>query len=116
MEVLKSKSEYRQERISVAVNAILDELGLPETDLHQRSLAAFKRGDFDYVKDLSAMHLNDFYCKSLGELVAVYEPNQRNNIALILASSGRAAADFVRQKVLLRLGALNAKTLCLIKD
>jgi hypothetical protein len=107
MEVLKAKQS--PEKISLAVNAIIDELGEPKNSLHELALNAFKRGDYDYVKDLAAIHLNDFYCKCLGRLVEIY--SSQPNIALILAESGTAAADFVREKALIRLGAVNAKIL-----
>ncbi len=95
-------TEFTTERVSSAVQAILDVLGEPETDLHRQALAAFQSGDHQRVKRLAASNLSDYYCKSLGYLGGALKLTP--NTDTILAESARAAAAFVEEKTLHQLG------------
>jgi hypothetical protein len=97
------------ERVNQAVHAILETLGEPENDLHNQALEAFLRQDYQLVKRLAATNLSDFYCKSLGYLGGALKLTP--NTDTILAESARAAADFTREKTLVRLGDEIAKAL-----
>jgi hypothetical protein len=102
-------TELNLERVNKAVNAILETLGSPENDLHELALSAFQRGDYQLVKRLAATNLSDSYCKALGYLGGALKLTP--NTDTILAESARAAADFVREKTLARLGIEIAKAL-----
>jgi hypothetical protein len=77
-------------------------LGTPETELHRKALAAFQDGDYQTVKRLASTHLSDYFCKALGYLGGALKLTP--NTDTILAESARAAADFVKEKTLTRLG------------
>lgn len=96
-------TELNPERVNQAVNAILIVLGEPESDLHREALSAFHKGDYQIVKRLAATNLSDYYCKALGYLGGALKLTP--NTDTILAESARAAADFVREKTLIQLGA-----------
>lgn len=102
-------SELTLDRVQSAVNAILTTLGKPENELHRRALAAFESGDHQAVKRLAATNLSDYYCKALGYLGGALKLTP--NTDTILAESARAAADFVREKTLVHLGAEIEKAL-----
>lgn len=95
-------TELTLEKVTQAVNAILETLGSPETDLHNKALAAFQSGDHQTVKRLAATNLSDYYCKALGYLGGALKLTP--NTDTILAESARAASDFVKEKALARLG------------
>jgi hypothetical protein len=103
------KAELTLERVNQAVNAILEVLGKPETNLHSEALEAFQHGNYQHVKRLASTNLSDYYCKSLGYLGGALKLTP--NTDTILAESARAAADFAREKTLIRLGAEIAKAL-----
>ncbi len=94
--------EFTQERVQKAVNAILEILGEPEIDLHKEARLAFEEGNHQYVKRLAATNLNDYYCKALGYLGGALKLTP--NTDTILAESARAAADFLREQTLIKLG------------
>lgn len=94
--------ELTKERVQQAVNAILETLGEPKTDLHQEALTAFNSGNYGVVKRLASTNLSDCYCKSLGYLGSALKLTP--NTDTILAESARAAADFIRDHTLERLG------------
>ena len=102
-------TEFSLERVTQAVDAILETLGEPATDLHRQALSAFKVGDYQRVKRLASTNLSDYYCKALGYLGGALKLTP--NTDTILAESARAAADFLREKALARLGAEIAKAL-----
>lgn len=102
-------TELNLERVNNAVSAILTTLGEPETDLHHETLSAFRKGDYQVVKRLAATNLTDYYCKALGYLGGALKLTP--NTDTILAESARAAADFTREKTLVRLGAEISKAL-----
>ncbi len=102
-------TELTLERVNQAVNAIIETLGKPENDLHKEALEAFQRADYQIVKRLAATNLNDYYCKALGYLGGALKLTP--NTDTILAESARAAADFTREKTLVKLGVEIAKAL-----
>lgn len=102
-------TELSAERVDAAINAILETLGEPETDLHRKALAAFQSGDHQTVKRLASTNLSDYYCKALGYLGGALKLTP--NTDTILAESARAAADFIKEKTLIRLGTEIAKAL-----
>ncbi|BAS60446.1 MULTISPECIES: hypothetical protein [Leptolyngbya] len=108
MEVTQS-SELTLEKVNQAVAAILETLGNPETELHNRALAAFQSGDHQTVKRLASTHLSDYYCKALSYLGGALKLTP--NTDTILAESARSAADHVKEKALDRLGAEIEKAL-----
>lgn len=101
--------ELTLERVSQAVDAIIEILGKPENSLHSEALEAFGRRDYQTVKRLASTNLSDYYCKSLGYLGGALKLTP--NTDTILAESARAAADFMREKTLTKLGAEIAKAL-----
>jgi hypothetical protein len=102
-------TEPTMERVNRAIEAILETLGKPENNLHSEALSAFHRGEYQTVKRLAAINLSDCYCKSLGYLGGALKLTP--NTDTILAESARAAADFVREKTLARLGSKLAEAL-----
>ena len=104
-----SITEPTLERVNQAVQAILDTLGQPETELHSKALTAFQSSDHATVKRLAAINLSDYYCKALVYLGGALKLTP--NTDTILAESARAAADFTKEKTLARLGAEIAKAL-----
>lgn len=102
-------AQLSQEQVQEAVNAVLEVLGQPQTDLHRQALAAFQGNDHQKVKRLAATHLADYYCKALGYLGGALKLTP--NTDTILAESARAAADFVKERTLERLGAEIEKAL-----
>jgi len=102
-------SELTAEKVNRAVQAILQTLGAPESDLHFKALAAFQSGDHQTVKRLASTNLSDYYCKALGYLGGALKLTP--NTDTILAESARAAADFVKEKTLRQLGAEIEKAL-----
>lgn len=102
-------SELTLDKVNTAIQAILQVLGEPETELHQQALQAFQNGDYQAVKRLASTNLGDVYCKSLGYLGGALKLTP--NTDTILAESARAAADHARQKALHYLSAEIAKAL-----
>ncbi|MGB3649983.1 MAG: hypothetical protein WBA41_02065 [Rivularia sp. (in: cyanobacteria)] len=95
-------TEFTKEKVQQAVEAILNVLGTPKTDLHKEAHDAFVQGDYPRVKRLASTNLSDFYCKSLGYLGGAYKLT--SNTDTILAESARAAADFSKERILSQLG------------
>ncbi len=95
-------SEFTQEKVQQAVDAILKVLGKPENELHQEAYDAFIQGNYQRNKRLASTNLSDFYCKSLGYLGGAYKLTP--NTDTILAESARAAADFSKERTLSQLG------------
>ncbi|MEM7555365.1 MAG: hypothetical protein AAF378_14935 [Cyanobacteria bacterium P01_A01_bin.84] len=95
-------SEFTKEKVQQAVDAILEVLGEPETELHKQARDAFVQGNYGAVKRLSSTNLSDFYCKSLGYLGGALKLTP--NTDTILAESARAAAEFGKERVLSQLG------------
>jgi hypothetical protein len=102
-------TELTLEKVNLAVQAILEVLGNPETELHSKAFAAFQSGDHQTVKRLASTNLSDYYCKALGYLGGALKLTP--NTDTILAESARAAADFVKEKTLAQLGAEIEKAL-----
>lgn len=104
-----TSTELTVDRVNQAVAAILETLGEPNTELHSRAMTAFQSGDHQTVKRLASTNLSDYYCKALGYLGGALKLTP--NTDTILAESARAAADFVRERTLARLGMEIAKAL-----
>lgn len=102
-------TEPTLERVNQAIDAILNVLGSPESELHDKALAAFQSGDHQTVKRLASTNLSDYYCKALGYLGGALKLTP--NTDTILAESARAAADFAKEKTLTQLGAAIEKAL-----
>ena len=102
-------TELTLEKVNQAVGAILETLGTPESELHNKALAAFQSGDHQTVKRLASTNLADYYCKALGYLGGALKLTP--NTDTILAESARSAADFAKEKTLARLGAEIEKAL-----
>ncbi|ALF53674.1 hypothetical protein ACX27_13820 [Nostoc piscinale CENA21] len=102
-------SELTLEKVNQAINAILEVLGTPETELHRQALAAFQNGDHQTVKRLASTNLSDYYVKALGYLGGALKLTP--NTDTILAESARSAADFAKEKALKQLGEALAKAL-----
>lgn len=100
---------FTAEQVQNAVNAILAVLGEPETELHKTALAVFQSGDHQTVKRLASTNLADYYCKALGYLGGALKLTP--NTDTILAESARAAADFVKERTLIQLGAAISQAL-----
>lgn len=101
--------EFTLEQVTQAVNAILETLGTPETEIHAQALEAFQVGNYQKVKRLASTNLADSFCRSLGYLGSALKLTP--NTDTILAESARAAADFVKEKTLAQLGAEIEKAL-----
>ncbi|ARV59771.1 hypothetical protein BZZ01_15050 [Nostocales cyanobacterium HT-58-2] len=56
--------ELTPEQVNQAVNAIIEVLGSPQSDLQQLALSAFHRGDYQTVKRLAATNLSDCYLET----------------------------------------------------
>ena len=104
-----TSSELTLDKVQSAVNAILETLGQPESDLHKRAMAAFQSGDHQAVKRLASTNLADYYCKALGYLGGALKLTP--NTDTILAESARSAAEFAKEKTLALLGAEIEKAL-----
>lgn len=102
-------TELTLEKVNHAISAILEVLGTPESELHNKALTAFQSGDHQTVKRLASTNLSDYYCKALGYLGGALKLTP--NTDTILAESARAAADFAKEKTLTRLGAAIEKAL-----
>ncbi len=102
-------TELTIEKVNQAVQVILETLGNPESELHNKALTAFQSGDHQTVKRLASTNLSDYYCKALGYLGGALKLTP--NTDTILAESARAAADFTKEKTLVRLGAEIEKAL-----
>jgi hypothetical protein len=109
VQATQSTSELTLEKVNQAVEAILNVLGTPETDLHNEALSAFRRGDQQTVKRLAATNLTDSFCKALGYLGGALKLTP--NTDTILAESARSAAEFAKEKILVQLGAQIAQAL-----
>ncbi len=99
----RQTTELTLEKVNQAISAILEVLGNPGSELHSKALAAFQSGDHQTVKRLASTNLSDYYCKALGYLGGALKLTP--NTDTILAESARAAADFVKEKTLVRLSA-----------
>lgn len=93
---------FTKERIQEVVNAILSTLGTPKNSLHREAREAFIKGDYQQVDIMASTNLADFYCKSLAYLGGAFKLTP--DTPIILAESARAAADFSREEILLKLG------------
>lgn len=103
------QQELTLEKVQQAVDAILNTLGTPESNLHTEAYEAFSSSDYQTVKRLASTNLSDYYVKSLGYLGGALKLTP--NTDTILAESARAAADFAREKTLRHLGAAIAQAL-----
>jgi hypothetical protein len=101
--------ELTAERVGEAVQAVLDELGQPQTELHRAALAAFEQGNSALVKRLAVINLSDSYCRALKYLVSA--PKLTPNTDTILSEAARSAADFVREQAVARLSDKFSKAL-----
>ena len=54
-------TELTLEKVNQAVQAILEVLENPESELHRKALAAFQSGDHQSVKRLASTNLSDYY-------------------------------------------------------
>ena len=95
-------TELTADRVSQAVQAILDTLGEPNSNLHSQALKAFQNGDSATIKRLSVVNLSDNYLKCLGYLVSASKLTP--NTDTILAESARSASEFVKDQTLAKLG------------
>jgi hypothetical protein len=102
MNVATSTTDFTKERVQIAIDAILEALGQPETDLHREALRAFQDGDSLRVKRLASTNLADNFCKCLGYLVSASKLTP--NTDTILAESARAASEFVKDRTMQNLG------------
>jgi hypothetical protein len=102
-------AELTKEKVEQAVQAILEALGTPETELRRKALAAFQGGDHQTVKRLASTNLADNFCKSLGYLGGALKLTP--NTDTILAESARAAAEVAKEKTLAHLGTAIASAL-----
>lgn len=102
-------SEEELRGVNDAVAAILEVLGKPDTDLHQKALEAFHQADYTAVKRLAATNLADNFCKSLSYLGSAFKMTP--NTDTILAESARSAAEFAKEKTLKSLSLKIAKAL-----
>lgn len=101
--------EFTTEKVTAAVDAILEVLGEPSTELHIQALNAFKSGEHQLVKRLASTHLADSYCRSLGYLGSALKLTP--NTDTILAEAARAAADFAKDRALTSLSVSIANAL-----
>jgi hypothetical protein len=97
-------AELTEEKVLQAVNAILEGLGTPSTELHQEALEAFQNGDADALRLLAATNLGDHYLRSLGYLVSA-KTKVMPTTPVVLAEAARAAADYSRERTMETLGA-----------
>jgi hypothetical protein len=58
-------TELSLERVQIAVDAILNKLGEPQTEAQKKALSAFQRNDQATVKRLSSLNLSDPFIKAL---------------------------------------------------
>ena len=103
------QQELTLEKVQQAVDAILNTLGNPESELHTEAYEAFRKGDHQTVKRLASTNLSDYYVKSLGYLGGALKLTP--NTDTILAESARAAADFAKERALKHLGNAIAQAL-----
>jgi hypothetical protein len=103
------QQELTLEKVQQAVDAILNTLGTPESNLHAEAYDAFRSGDYQTVKRLASTNLSDYYVKSLGYLGGALKLTP--NTDTILAESARAAADFTKERALKQLGDAIAQAL-----
>ncbi|NEU77617.1 hypothetical protein [Nostoc sp. UIC 10630] len=96
-------------QVTEAINAIIDVLGTPETNVQIDALSAFHKNDYQTVKRLASTNLSDNYCKSLGYLGGALKLTP--NTDTILAESARAAAEVAKERTLKQLGAAIASAL-----
>jgi hypothetical protein len=101
--------KYTTEQVTEAVNAILSVLGEPTTEAQAQALTAFRAGDHQAVKILSAISLTDSYLKALNYLPGAFKLT--DNTPTILAEAARAAADANKEQALARLSAQLSNTL-----
>ncbi|MEM1307943.1 MAG: hypothetical protein AAGF98_00325 [Cyanobacteria bacterium P01_H01_bin.153] len=94
-----------------ALEAILDTLGEPNSTLHQDALEAYQSGDTDKLRLLAATNLGDHFCRSLGYAVSAKTKPGLPTVAVVLAESARAAADFAREREMQKLSAAIADAL-----
>lgn len=89
--------------VHTALDAILQTLGTPNTKLHTKALSAYESGDSDGLRVLAATNLGDHFCRSLGYAVSAKTKPGLPTVAVVLAESARAAADFAREREMTRL-------------
>lgn len=97
-----SVPELTTEKVTQAVQLILDTLGTPQTSPQQQALEAFQSGDHALVKRISLGNLNDSFCKCLGYLGSAYKLLPTTDT--ILSEAARAALDHKHQVESSRLG------------
>ena len=97
--------------VHTALDAILETLGIPETPLHKEALDAFNNDDANKLRLLAATHLGDHFCRSLGYAVSAKTKPEIPTVAVVLAESARAAADFAREREMNKLSKAIANAL-----
>jgi hypothetical protein len=97
--------------IQTALDGILETLGEADNPVHQEAFAAYESGDSSKVRKLAASNLEDHYCRSLGYLISAKLKPELPTIAVVLAEAARAAADFARERELIKLNKVLAEAL-----
>lgn len=97
--------------VQTALEAILSTLGESTVPLHQEALEAYQAGNADKLRLLAATNLGDHFCRSLGYAVSAKTKPGLPTVAVVLAESARAAADFAREREMQKLSAAIADAL-----
>lgn len=92
--------------VSQAAQALLSQLGQPESKAQTEAWDAFQAGDFARVRTLGATNLEDCYIKALGYLCSTQKQPAPPTINVILAEAARAISDHSRAKTLRSLSAI----------
>lgn len=83
------------------VAQFLKQLGEPQTEAQRAALDAFNAGSTDAVRVAAATNLDDPFCKALGYMVSI--PKKPPTLAVLLAESARAIADWQRARAIAEL-------------
>lgn len=83
------------------IATFLNQLGEPQTQSQTDALEAFKVGQADVVRVAAATNLDDPFCKALGYMVSI--PKRPPTLAVLLAESARAIADWQRARTVAEL-------------
>jgi hypothetical protein len=94
--------ELSADRVAVAVDAILEALGKPQSAIHVMALSAFKQGRADFIKRLAVGNPSDNFIGALGYLVSA--PKLTPNTDTILREAAKTAAAHVADRTLAELG------------
>ena len=93
----------------IIISKLLAELGEPWLPVHHQALEAVKAGDAETLRILSAINLDDSFCRACGYMASI--PKLPPTVAILIAESARAIAEAQKERAIHKLNSITAELL-----